>query len=137
MKVVSLGDKNTILGLDFMEDQECMFNVAKSTMKFNDKHITLHKRGSTRCAQIRAQQSFCVPPQHEMIICGHVKSNHWVFGWTTGLVESLVSVTEKTSLAVAKSLVKAGDSAIPVRVANFGFDPTKINKNSMINRSYS
>ena len=67
-----------------------------------------------------------------MIISGHVKSNQWVSGWTTGLVEPLVSVTEKTGPAVAKSLVKVGDSAIPIRVANFGLDPIKINKNSMV-----
>ena len=109
-----------------------MFNVAKGTMKFNDKLITLHKKGSTRCAWIQAQQNFCVPPQHEMIMSGHVKSNHWVSGWTTGLVEPLVSVTEKTGLAVAKSLVKVGDSVIPIRVANFGLDPIKISKNSMV-----
>ena len=132
VKVVSLGDKSTILGLDFMEDQECMFNVAKGTMKFNDKLITLHKKDSTRCARIQAQQNFCVPPQHEMIISGHVKSNQWVSGWTTGLMEPLVSVTEKTGLAVAKSLVKVGDSAIPIRVANFGLDPIKINKKSVV-----
>ena len=76
VKVLPLVDKFTILGLDFMEDQQCMFNVAKGTMEFNDKLITLHKKGSTRCVQIEAQQNFCVPPQHEMIISGHVKSNH-------------------------------------------------------------
>ena len=91
-----------------------MFNVAKGTMKFYDKLITLHKKGSTRCARIQAQQKFCVPPQHEMIISGHVKYNQWVSGWTTGLFEPLVSVTEKTGLTVAKSLVKVGDSAIPI-----------------------
>ena len=80
----------------------------------------MHKKGSTRCVRIQAQQNFCVPPQHEMIISGHVKSNQWVSGWTTGLVEPLVSVTEKTGLAMTKSLVKVGDSAIPIRVANFG-----------------
>ena len=76
VKVLPLVDKFTILGLDFMEDQQCMFNVAKGTMEFNDKLITLHKKGSTRCVQVEAQQNFCVPPQHEMIISGHVKSNH-------------------------------------------------------------
>ena len=131
-KVVSLGDKSTSLGSDFMEDQECMFNVAKGTMKFNDKLITLHKKGSTRCAQIHAQQNFCVPPQHEMIISRRVKSNQWVSGWITDSVEPLVSVTEKTGLAVAKSLVKVGDSAIPLRVANFGLDPIQMNKNSVV-----
>ena len=131
VKVVSLSDKSTILGLDFMKDQQCIFNVAKGTMKFNDKLITLHMKGSTRCGRIQAQRNFCVPPQHEMIIRGHVKSDHWVSGWTTGLVEPLVSVTEKTGLAVAKSLVKVGNSAKP-RVANFGLDPIKINKNSVV-----
>ena len=80
-------------------------------MKFNDKLTTLLKKGST---------NFCVTPQHEMIISCHVKSNQWVSGLTTGLVEPLVSVTEKTVLAVVKSLVKVGDGAIPVRVAHFG-----------------
>ena len=115
-----------------MENQQCIFNVAKGTMKFNDKLITLHKKGSTRCAWIQAQLKFCVPPQHEIIIRGHVKSNHWGSGWTTGLVKPLVSVSEKTGLAVAKSLVKVGDSAMPIRVTNFGLDPIKINKNSVV-----
>ena len=67
-----------------------------------------------------------------MIINGHVKSNQWVSGWTTGLVEPLVSVTEKTGLAVAKSLVKVRDSAIHTDIADFGLDPIKVNKNSVV-----
>ena len=57
VKVVSLGDKITIWGLDFMEEQECIFNVAKGTMKFNGHIITMHKRGTTRCARIQGRET--------------------------------------------------------------------------------
>ena len=72
VKVASLGDKSTILGLDFMEEQACTLNVAKGTMKFNGHLIHMHKKGSTRCARIQARETIFVPAKHEMIISGTV-----------------------------------------------------------------
>ena len=71
LKVVSLGDKSTIL--DFIEEQEYIFNVTKGTMKFNGHIITMHKMGSTRCARIQARETIFVPAKYEMVISGTVK----------------------------------------------------------------
>ena len=132
VKVVSLGDKSTILGLDFMEDQECIFNVANGTMKSNGHVITMHKRGSTRCARIQARETIFVPPNHEMVINGTVKSKHWVSNFNVGLIEPKVTLTDKTGLLVAKSLVRVEHNTVPIRVANFGPDPIKVNKGSTV-----
>ena len=132
VKVVSLDDKSTILGLDFMEEQECIFNVAKGTMKSNVHIITMHKKGSTRCARIQARETIFVPAKHEMIINGTVKSNHWVSNFNIGLIEPKNRLTDNTGLLVAKSLVRVEHNTVPIRVANFGLDPIKVNKGSTV-----
>ena len=132
VKVVSLGDKSTILGLDFMEEQECIFNVAKGTMKSNGHIITMHKKGSTRCARIQARETIFVPAKHEMIINGTVKSNHWVSNFNIGLIEPKNRLTDNTGLLVAKSLVRVEHNTVPIRIANFGLDPIKVNKGSTV-----
>ena len=132
VKVVSLGDKSTILGLDFMEEQECIFNVAKCTMKFNGHIITMHKRGSTRCAHIQVRETIFVPPKYEMVIKGTAKSNHWVSNFNIGLIEPKNRLTDNTGLLVAKSLVRVEHNTVPIRVANFGLDPMKVNKGNKV-----
>ena len=130
VKVVSLGDKSTILGLDFIE--ECIFNVAKGTMKFNGHIITMHKKGSTRSARIQARETIFVPGKHEMIINGTVKSNHWVSNFNIDLIEPKNGLTDNTGLLVAKSLVRVEHNTVPIRVANFGLYPIKVNKGTTV-----
>ena len=132
VNVVSLGDKSKILGLDFMEEQECIFNVAKGTMKFNGHIITIHKKGSKRYARIQARETIFVPAKHKMIINGTVKSNHWVSNFNIGLIEPKNRLTDNTGLLVAKSLVRVEHNTVPIRVANFGLDPIKVNKGSTV-----
>ena len=132
VKVVSLGDKSTILGLDFMEEQECTFNVAKGTMKFNCHIITMHKRGNTRCARIQARETIFVPAKHEMITNGTLKSNHWISNFNIGFIEPKNRLTDNTGLLVAKSLLRVEHNTVPIRVANFGLDPIKVNKGSIV-----
>ena len=83
------------------------------------------KKGSTRCARIQARETIFVPAKHKMIINGTVKSNHWVSNFHIGL-------TDNTGLLVAKSLVRVEHNIVPIRVANFGLHPIKVNKGSTV-----
>ena len=67
-----------------------------------------------------------------MIINGTVKSNHWVLNFNIGLVEPKNRLTDNTGLLVAKSLVRVEHNTVPIRVANFGLDPIKVNKGSTV-----
>ena len=108
------------------------FNVAKGTMKFNGHIITMHKKGSTRCARIHARKTIFVPPKHKIIINGTVKSNHWVSNFNIGLIEPKNRQTDNTGLLVSKSLMRVEHNTIPIRVANFGLDPIKVNKGTKV-----
>ena len=116
-----------------MEAQECIFNVAKGTMKSNGHIITMHKKGSTRCGLGKqARETIFVPAKHEMIINSTVKSNHWVSNFNIGLIKPNNRLTDNTGLLVAKSLVRVEHNTLPIRVANFGLDPIKVNKGSTV-----
>ena len=93
VKVISLDDKSTIWDLNFIEEQACILNVAKGTMKFIGHIITMHKKDSTRFACIQPWETIFVPAKHAMIISGNVKSNCWVSHFNIGLIKPKATLT--------------------------------------------
>ena len=67
-----------------------------------------------------------------MIINGTVKSTHWVSNFNIGLIKPKNRLTDNTGLLVTKSLVRVEHNTIPIRGANFGLDPIKVNKGSTV-----
>ena len=132
VKVVALGDRSTILGLDFMEEFDCVLYMGKGTLRMGKHHVVLHRKGDTRCARIQVAQNMYIPPHSEMIISGHVKPNQWAPERKFGLVEPTASVTENTGVLVAKSLVSMSNKDIPVRLANFTDETIKLRRGSTI-----
>ena len=59
-------------------------------------------------------------------------SNHWVSNFKVGLIEPKTTLTDNTGLLVTKSLVRVEHNTVPIRVANFGPDPIKVNKGSTV-----
>ena len=90
-------------------------------------------KSSTRCAHTQARETIFVSVKHEMIIGGTMKSHHWVSNFNLGcLIEPKTTLTDNTGLLVAKSLVRVEHDTVPIRVANFGPDPIKVNKGSTV-----
>jgi hypothetical protein len=132
VKVVSLGDKSTILGLDFMEEYDCILYMSKGILKLRKYSIKLHRINDTRCARVQVTENVIIPPRHEMVISGKVSANHWVSFRNIGLVESIKSVHDNMGILIGKTLVSTNNSELPVRVANVSNDPIIIQKGSTI-----
>ncbi len=120
VKVVSLGEKTAILGLDFMESQDCTINMGKGIIRMEpDLKLKLHRKSVHKCARIQASENVCIPPHHEMIITGKINQKHRQFHDSVGAVEPTSSLTHAKGLFVAKALVNTEQNIVPVKLANF------------------
>lgn len=134
VKVVSLGDKSAILGLDFMNDEQCVLYMAQGTLQIGSRsiRISLHKLSDSKCARIQVCEKVSIPPCHEMIISGKINHRHRNFDEEVGTIEQTTNFSETTGLLIAKSLVRTDQSCVPVRIANFGVDPVTLGEGQTI-----
>lgn len=121
VKVVSLGDKSAILGLDFMDDEECVLYFRTGILEIGEpnRRLKLHRQNGSKCAKIVVAKSLCIPANHEILVSGKITQRHRNFEEPLGTVEQTNSLPEKTGLFVARSLVNTSNSHVPVRIANF------------------
>ena len=132
VKVVALGGKSGILGLDFMEQNDCILHLGRGYMRIGVHKVSLHRIGDARCARIQVIETSCIPPDHEMIIQGKFNSNHWVSHRQIGLVEPTQTITSKTGLLVAKCLVETKKSIVPLRIVNLTNKMVTLNQGSTV-----
>ena len=135
IKVVSLGEKSAILGLDFMETEDVALWLKQGVMQIGDNEdywVRLHKLNSDKCAKITVDKEWSIPPNHELLISGKINSRQTHFEEAVGTVEQTDSLPEKTGLFVANTLVSTASTHIPVRVANFNNNTVTLNKGQTI-----
>ena len=122
VKIVSLGDKSCILGLDFMGKHECILNMGKGLLQIGSSPrqlLKLHKQNTSKCARIQVASKICIPPSHEMIISGKINQRHRNFDEPIGSIEQTSTLLGSKGLMVAKAVVNTQQSHVPVKVANF------------------
>ena len=132
VKVVELGDKTTILGLDFMTTYNCILNMGQGFMRIEGHKVRLEHKNGAKCTYIKVAKEFCVPPNHEMIVQGTFDQGYRNTNCEIGFVEPIKSVTTRTGLLIAKGVVNNRVSDILVRVANFTDDQLFMNKGSKL-----
>ena len=122
VKVVSLGEKDVILGLDFMGNHDCVLYLSQGIMQIGSHalRVKLHKLADNMCARIQISENVSIPPMQEMIVCGQIDRKRNQFKSEIGTIETLESFPEATGLQVAKTLINATNDNVPVRLANFG-----------------
>ena len=132
VKVVDIGDKSTILGLDFMSNFDCVLNMKQGFMRIEGQKVKLARKNETKCVYIKATNEFCIPPNHEMIVQGKFDRAHWNPKLGIGLVDPIKSASTRTGILVAKSIVDTQKHIIPVRVANFSEEMLVVHQNSKL-----
>ncbi|MCP3929877.1 MAG: hypothetical protein GY705_12350, partial [Bacteroidetes bacterium] len=130
VKVVNIGDKSAILGLDFMESESCCCWFSKGTLQVGSRgiRIPLYKMKDKQagCARIQIVENISIPPMQEILVPGKIHPKNNTFSGKCGLVEPIGSWAETKNIAVAKALVDAEKSFIPVRIMNFSDKVVKI-----------
>ena len=111
-----------ILGLDFLVQINAVLDCQKMELRTEWGIIPcLDSEGESFCRRIVAGKEYSIPPGHEIVLADRVTGKKVAL--CEGLVESPVNPTEswKKGPIVARSVVKADEDVLPVRV----FNPTK------------
>ena len=120
---------DAILGIDFLEANKCILNLAKGELSVNHKTVTLSSDSTVAmvgCAKVTPMDTVTVPASSEMEIRVHIHST--IKGlW---LVEG--NEANQSPVCVARALVTAQDETVPLRVVNTSLAPTTLYKNSRI-----
>ena len=120
---------DAILGVDFLEANKCILNLAEGELSVNQKTVALsvHPAVATvGCAKITLMDTVVVPASSEMEIRARVHSN--IKGvW---LVDG--NKTNKLPVCVARALVTTPNEIVPLRVVNTSLTPTTLYRNSKI-----
>ena len=66
VNVADLGDKTTILGLDFMTMYNCILNMGQGFMRIEGHKVRLEQKNGAKCTYIKVAKEFCLLPNHEM-----------------------------------------------------------------------
>jgi len=120
---------DAILGIDFLEANKCVLNLAKGELSIGEKRVSLSSHSNIEtvgCAKVTLTATVTVPAGSEMEIMGHVHSA--IQG--TWLVEG--DETNTLPACVARALVSNQDDIVPLRVVNTGLTPATLYRHSRI-----
>ena len=109
-------DTEAILGLDFLERNNCKIDIAQGNLMTQNETIKLEHVGYVGCSRIVAKDMVQIPPRSERIINASMTDSTLEEGRLC-IVEPAESFLKKGSALVAKSL-SYSQNEIPVHVMN-------------------
>ena len=130
VKIVDLGDKSAILGLDFMEQENCCCWFAKGTLQIRSRHLRIPlfkmKDKSMTCARVQIIENLIIKPNQEVLVKGKLHGKDVDFIQSSGYVEAIGSWGESKQIFVAKAVVDVVDNTVPLRILNLSEKEVKI-----------
>ena len=115
-----------ILGLDFLEPNKCVLDLANEKMYIQDKPVPLQPLQSfnvSKCVKVTVVETVTVPPCSEMELIAHVnvpQDGTWLIEGTG------------CPVLVARAIVAPEQCNVVVRVVNTELTPVKLYKNMKI-----
>ena len=109
-------DNEVILGLDFLEKNNCKIDIAQGSLVIQNESIKLDRIGYVGCSRVVAKEMVQIPPRSEKIINASMTDSTLEKGRLC-IIEPAESFLERGSALVAKSL-SYSQTEIPVRVMN-------------------
>ena len=119
-----------MMGLDFLQTQKCVVDVAKNALRMHDKLIDLNCRGSVGCFRVTAPKDITIPPRSEIITYGQVIDKSKPCSGTF-LMEPSDRLKQSGKGLLAKMLVD-GSIEVPLRLMNVSETETVLPKGSHI-----
>ena len=130
--VATLGENCGVLGLDFLENHDCVLFPVKGKLKLGSKMIKLHRRGSNRCCRLVANKSVIVPPKQAMFVKGRVKNRGCQTALNVGLIEPSANFIKQSNLLVDRVIVERNESKPSLLMINLGNCPVRIRAGTSI-----
>ncbi len=133
LKIVSLGERGGILGLDFMHKYDCTVHMSKGLLQLGTAatFLKMVKKKGVHCTWLEVDRTTCIPPRHEAIVYTRIPKSDNNYQGPYGLVEPVKSFSQ-SRLAVAKSVVAPNEGLVPVQVANFTSEPIQLQGGSVL-----
>ena len=109
-------DMDAIIGLDFLQANECQIDVTRHALRIKGQECQLKLAGKLGCHRVTVSEKVEIPARTEMIIEGKVDVPI-IRKKDLGIIEPTSKAYEMGIGLVAKSLVHT-DSKVPLRVIN-------------------
>ena len=107
-----------ILGLDFLEANKCILDLAGGKMQITNKTVPLIPQPSNKevqCAKVTVTENLTIPPRSEMEVMAHIHSKEE----GTWLLEG--TIFKKLSICVAKILTVPRNQSAPIRIVKIRY----------------
>ena len=117
-------DMNAIIGLDFLQANDCQIDVTHHVLRIKGQQCQLKLAGKLGCHRVTVSEKVELPARTEMITEGHVdvpviRKND------LGIIEPTPRAYELGIGLVAKSLVHT-DSKMPLRIINLSDETERL-----------
>ena len=123
-----------ILGMDFLEPQNCLINLGERTLRIRDEEMPLKKaqQDSSRvCCRVILDQTVSLPPRSETLIPVIVEGLQSDVGqW--GVLGPKEEALETDGLLTGRTLVDLSQPTVPVRIMNLADGERKIKCGSIV-----
>ena len=137
-------NSEAILGLDFLEQNQCIINAEQHTVHLRGKAVTISGGGARKscsmvdpCVQLIIPDQLTIPPLSEMETLASTLGPHSCDHHQTYLVEASATANDRSPIIVANAIVTpevANDcgTRVPMRLANPSSDPITLRRGTKV-----
>ena len=123
---------DAILGMDFLDDNECMLDMANKVLRFPNRGVSISLRDSSSQphivqARVTLEETLSIPPFSEIEVMAKVGEGLHEGTW---LVEECKS--KNLPVRVARALVNPVTTTVPVRLLNLSSDTAVVFKGTKL-----
>ena len=119
--LADLGNCEGILGVDFLDRNNCHLNFSSGVLKIKGKSVALAKEVNQICARLKTETSTVIPPRSEAFVWTrfHQEDQEDRITEVEGLVEGVGDFRQGGKMAVPRCLLIAEKNRVQVPVTNF------------------
>lgn len=121
-----LGALSGILGLDFLSENDVIFDLRKGVLNFPEFRVQLESEDNLTCARVYLADDTVIPGSTETFVKCHLGNSG--FRCLEGIVEPHFDRALDQNILIPKSLVNVNDGNILFSVLNPNQEPVKIKK---------
>ena len=132
--VADLGGMEGIRGLDFLEDNQALFDVATGYIQTVEGQVILHRGDLGDRVSLCIARDIVVPPNCEYCVSGFIenKKNRSHERGSAWIMEPSDKFQEENRLILARSLIDAGRQEIPLMVLNTASQEVRLRKGMVV-----
>ena len=137
-------NSEAILGLDFLEQNQCIINAEQHTVHLRGKAVAISGGRAGKscsivdpCVQLVISDQLTIPPLSEVETLASTLGQHSCDNHQTFLVEASATAKDRSPVIVANAIVKpevAKDrvTLVPIRLANPSSDPITLHRGTKV-----